>query len=181
MSFIRLNQEEQYQGHAFNVAKVHICLPDGRERDYDLVEHGDSVTILPVDEDGHIYFVKQHRIGAEAELLELPAGVLNSDETPLECAKREIREEIGMAARHFVKMGGFFLAPGYTDEYMTVFLATELYEAPLDPDDDEFLDVKTFSVEDAYHLALEGKFHDSKTLATLLLAQSYLKEIYSLP
>jgi len=181
MSFVTLSQEKQYHGHAFNVAKVHVRLPDGRERDYDLVEHVDSVTILPVDKDGHIYLVNQYRMGAKGELLELPAGVLNVDEDPLECAKREIREEIGMGARRFEELGGFYLAPGYTDEYMTVYIATDLYEAPLDPDDDEFLDVKNSTVAEVYRLALEGKFHDGKTLASLLLAQPYLMEMYRAP
>jgi ADP-ribose pyrophosphatase len=175
MPFTTLNRETHYQGHAFDVARIHVRLPDGRERDYDLVEHGDSVTILPLDENGNIYFVNQHRIGAEGELLELPAGVLNKDEDPLNCAKREIREEIGMAADHFQKLGGFFLAPGYTDEYMTVFLATGLYEAPLKPDDDEFIDVKSLPAASAYRLAIDGEFHDSKTLAALLLAQPLIK------
>lgn len=174
MPFSILNHEKQYQGHAFDVAKVHVRLPDGRERDYDLVEHGDSVTILPLGEEGNIYFVNQHRIGAGEELLELPAGVLNDSETPLECAKREIREEIGMAAKHFQKLGGFFLAPGYTDEYMTVFLATGLYDSPLDPDDDEFLDVKSLPVAEVYRQAVSGGFNDGKTLAALLLAQPHV-------
>jgi ADP-ribose pyrophosphatase len=172
MSFTTISREKRYQGHAFDVAKVHVRLPNGRERDYDLVEHGNSVTILPLDDDGNIIFVTQHRIGAEGELLELPAGVLDPNENPLDCARREIREETGMAAEHFQKLGGFFLAPGYTDEYMTVFLATGLYKAPLDPDDDEFIKINSLPAADVYHLALEGKIHDSKTLAALLLAQS---------
>jgi ADP-ribose pyrophosphatase len=174
MPFTTLYREKQYQGHAFDVAKVHIRLPNGHERDYDLVEHGDSVTILPVDGDGNIYFVNQHRIGAQGELLELPAGVLDANEDPLECAKRELREETGMAAKDFRELGGFFLAPGYTDEYMTVFLAKELFNSPLEPDDDEFLDVKIIKSKEVYRQALEGKFHDGKTLATLLLAQPHL-------
>jgi len=171
MPFTTLIRVKEYQGHAFDVVKIHVRLPDGRERDYDLVEHGDSVTILPIDDDGNIYLVTQHRIGAQDDLLELPAGVLDPNEEPLDCAKREIREEIGMAAEHFQKLGEFFLAPGYTDEYMTVFLATGLYKAPLDPDDDEFIDVTSLSTADVYHRALEGKIHDGKTLAALLLAQ----------
>lgn len=176
MTFKKLNREIHYRGHAFDVAKVHVKLPDNRERDYDLVEHGDSVTILPLDDDGNIYFVTQHRIGAERTLLELPAGVLDDDEPPLSAAKREIREETGMAANHFRKLGGFFLAPGYTDEFMTVFLATDLYESALDPDEDEFLDVIIMPAAEVYQKAVAGDIHDGKTLAALLLARPYVLE-----
>ncbi|MEA3327756.1 MAG: NUDIX hydrolase [Chloroflexota bacterium] len=175
MSFNILNHEKQYRGHAFDVAKVHISLPDGRKRYYDLVEHGNSVTIVPVDPQGRIYFVLQHRIGSNNILLELPAGVLNEGETPLQCAKREIREEIGMAAGEIIQLGSFYLAPGYTDEYMTIFLATGLYEAPLPPDEDEFLTVEVMPAAEAFRKVYAGELHDGKTLAALMLAQPYLE------
>jgi len=104
-------------------------------------------------------------------LLELPAGVLENDEEPMICAMREIQEEIGMAAKQLVKLGGFYLAPGYTDEFMTVFLATDLFESSLEPDPDEFLEVVRVPVSYAYQKAIGGEFVDSKTLAALLLAQ----------
>ena len=169
-----LKRENQYHGQVFDVAKVHLRLPNGRVPAYDLVEHGDSVTILPVDAQGNIYFVRQYRVGAEKPLLELPAGVLDPDEAPLTAAKREIREEIGLGADEMRALGGFYLAPGYTDEFMTVFLATGLYDAPLEPDEDEFLDVQTLPKTTVYRMAYDGEFQDGKTLAALLLAQPSL-------
>lgn len=175
MSFNILNHKKQFQGHAFDVAKISVELPNGKTRDYDLVEHGNSVTILPVDEQGRIYFVVQHRIGSGNEMRELPAGVMEEDETPLECAEREIREEIGKAAKTMRRLGGFYLAPGYTDEFMTVFLATGLYDSPLDPDSDEFLNIVTLSIEETYHEVFAGDFNDGKTLAALLLAEPFIR------
>jgi len=174
MAFTELGRERKYEGHAFNVAKVHLRLPDNRERAYDLVEHGDSITILPIDAENQVYFVRQHRIGAGGELLELPAGVLDEEELPRNAAEREIREEIGLAASDLQELGGFYLAPGYTDEYMTIFLARDLYEAPLDPDEDEFLNVEVMSLQEVYQKALSGEFKDGKTLAALLLASKIL-------
>ncbi len=174
MEFETLNSDKHYQGHAFDVVRVHVRLPDGRERDYDLVEHPDSVTVIPVDGDGNIYFVTQHRVGAGDILLELPAGVLEEGEQPLICAKREVREEIGMAAQTFQELGGFYLAPGYDNEYMTAFLARGLYDSPLDPDADEFLNVSRMPVMEVYRKAEAGEFRDGKTLAALLLARPYL-------
>jgi len=175
MSIIELDRVKQYHGHVFDIAKVHVRLTDGRERTYDLVEHGDSITILPVDTNGNIYFVTQHRVGSGSTLLELPAGVLDPGESHLTGAKREMREEIGMAASEMIALGGFYLAPGYTDEYMTIFLAKGLYEAPLDPDEDEFLKVISMPVAEAYRKAMSGEIQDGKSLAALLLAQPYLK------
>ncbi len=169
-----LNTIKQYRGRAFDVARVEVQLPNGKDRAYDLVQHSDSVTIVPVDGEGRLHFVIQYRMGSGSELLELPAGVMEAGETPLACAEREIREEIGMAAGKLQRLGGFYLAPGYTDEFMTVFLATELYEAPLAPDADEFLNEKALSVEEAYHEAQAGDFNDGKTLAALLLAQPFI-------
>ncbi len=174
MNFTILNIEKKYQGHAFDVAKVHAKLPNGKERDYDLIQHPDSVAIVPVDQAGRIYFVSQYRIGPQCDLLELPAGVMEAGETPLECAEREVREETGMAAGEIRPLGGFYLVAGYANEYMTVFLAQGLYEAPLAPDADEFLNVKSFSIAEAYQMAREGKLKDSKTMAALLLAEKYL-------
>lgn len=171
MPFKELNREKRYRGLVFDVAQVHVRLPDGRERDYDLVEHGDSVTIVPLDEHGHLLFVSQHRLGSGGDLLEFPAGVLDPGETPLAGAHRELREETGMAAREIKELGGFYLAPGYTDEYMTVFLATGLYDAPLDADEDEFLNLQALSVREAYLKARGNQLQDGKTLAALFLAQ----------
>lgn len=174
MDFTILGKEKQFRGHAFDVATVRTKLPNGKERAYDLVQHPDSVAIVPVDREGKIYFVSQYRVGAESELLELPAGVMEAGETPLECAKREVREEIGMAAAEMQELGGFYLAAGYANEYMTVFLATGLYEAPLAPDADEFLKVRAFPINEAYQMAQAGKLGDGKSLAALLLAEKAL-------
>lgn len=174
MTHTLLNREMKYQGRAFDVSSLTFQLPDGRQRSYDLVEHSGSVTIVPVDDQDNLYFVSQHRIGAGEQLLELPAGVLEAGEDPMVCAMREIREEIGMAAYQLTKLGGFYLAPGYSNEHMTIFLATGLFDSPLDPDADEFLDVVRMPISDAYHAALQGEFSDSKTLAALLLAMPHL-------
>ncbi len=174
MDYQYLGRKTRYEAHAFNVSQMHVRLPDGREREYDLVEHPDSVTIVPVDDAGNIYFVSQHRVGAGGLLLELPAGVVEDGESPLICARREIREEIGKAAGAVIELGGFYLAPGYANEYMTVFLGKDLSDSPLAPDADEFLNVVVMPVAEAFRRAAAGEMHDSKTLASLLLAQDHL-------
>ena len=90
-----LNIEQVCKAHVFDVAKVLIELPDGRQRYYDLVQHCPAVVIVPLTEDGKILFVRQYRLGAEKELLELPAGLINNGEDPDPAAERELREETG--------------------------------------------------------------------------------------
>ncbi|NMC55410.1 MAG: NUDIX hydrolase [Chloroflexi bacterium] len=175
MKFKITGSQTHYRGRAFSVEKVDFTLPDGRQASYDLVRHNDSVSIVPVDEHGYILFVSQYRLGAENLLLELPAGVDEDGESPEDSAAREIREETGMAAGKMVRLGEFYLAPGYSSELMYVFLATNLTPAPLQADPDEFLQVKAIPIEEAYAMARRGEIRDSKSLAALLLAEPYLR------
>jgi ADP-ribose pyrophosphatase len=159
----------QFEGHAFNVEILEVNLPDGRQRQYDLVDHNNSVTIIPVDNDGNIFFVKQFRMGSESQLLELPAGVMDDHESPQKCAAREIREETGMAAGKMTRLGAIYLAPGYSNELNFVFLAQDLTEDPLQEDEDEFISIHAYSPGDVKRLIRSGEIKDSKTLAALHL------------
>ena len=175
MPFELIDSEPIYNGRAFQIRRDHVRLPDGRSTKLDIVEHIGSVVIVPVDEDGFLYFVRQYRHAARLDMLELPAGTLEPGEDPLECARREIREETGMAAKNIHEIGSFYLAPGYSTEFMHVYLATELYHAPLDADEDEFLSVEKIPVSEAFKMVETGELPDSKTLAALLIAKSQLK------
>ncbi|GIV63475.1 MAG: ADP-ribose pyrophosphatase [Bellilinea sp.] len=175
MNFAILQRETIYQGRAFEVEKVHLRLPDGTVRPYDLVQHSGSVTIVPLDAQGNILFVKQYRIGVGEALLELPAGVLNDGEDPQTCAAREIREETGLAAEKLELLGDFYLAPGYSSEHMYIFLASGLYPSPLEQDADEFLQLITIPASQALEMAQSGQLRDAKSLAALMLAQKRLK------
>ncbi len=170
-----LSSEMIYRGRAFNVASVQIQMPDKRISKYDLVQHKDAVTILPVDEDGNIWFVEQYRLGALKTLLELPAGVLDSGEDPEPGAMRELREEIGKSATSLNRLGGFFMAPGYSSEFMHVFLATGLMDDPLPQDTDEFLKIRKLPVSKVYEMARNGGLEDGKTLSALLMAAPILQ------
>uniref|UniRef100_A0A7C4Q4A0 NUDIX hydrolase n=1 Tax=Bellilinea caldifistulae TaxID=360411 RepID=A0A7C4Q4A0_9CHLR len=175
MNFSILQRETIYQGRAFGVEKIQMKLPDGTVRPYDLVQHSGSVTIVPLDSNGNLLFVRQYRIGVGEELLELPAGVLNDTEDPQTCAAREIREETGMAATNLELLGDFYLAPGYSSEHMYIFLASGLYPSPLEQDADEFLHLVAIPAVQALEMAQNGEIRDAKSLAALMLAQKRLK------
>jgi ADP-ribose pyrophosphatase len=177
MAFETLQSEMVYAGRAFKVRRDQVRLPDGQTARLDVVEHVGSVSVVPVDAEGQVWFVEQYRHPARQALLELPAGTLEAGEDPLECARRELREEIGMGCEKIEELGGFFLAPGYSTEYMHVYLATGLYPDPLPGDADEFLSVAQMAVGRAFELAQNGQIPDAKTLAALLLAQAALRPV----
>jgi ADP-ribose pyrophosphatase len=175
-SFELLKTETLLQGRAFKIRRDTLKTPDGRETKFDIVEHGGSVVIVPVDSDGNLLFVRQYRHAASMDMLELPAGTRDGDEPFADCAAREIREETGMEAGKLIQVGSFYLAPGYSTEYMGVFLATDLKHNPLEADDDEFLSVEKIPVQEALKMAERGDMPDAKSLAALLMARSYLEK-----
>ncbi|WKZ37855.1 MAG: NUDIX hydrolase [Anaerolineales bacterium] len=176
MPFELLHSETLLKGRAFTIRRDHMKTPDGRETKFDIVEHGGSVIIIPIDGEGNLLFVRQYRHAAGMDLLELPAGTRDGNEPFEECAAREIREETGMQAGTLRKVGEFYLAPGYSTEFMGVFLATDLKHNPLKADDDEFLSIEKISVKEAIAMAEHGEMPDAKSLAALLLARPYLVE-----
>ncbi|MEW6404919.1 MAG: NUDIX hydrolase [Chloroflexota bacterium] len=175
MPFEFIKTEMLYKGRAFAIRRDFLKTPDGRETKLDIVEHGGSVVLVPVDGEGNILFVRQYRHATGKDLLELPAGTRDEDEPYLVCAAREIREETGMEAGKLVKVGEFFLAPGYSTEFMAVFIATELKVNPLQADEDEFLELERIPIQKAFEMAEKGEVLDAKSLAGLLLARPHLK------
>lgn len=175
MPFELIRSEMLMQGRAFKIRRDHLKTPDGRETKFEIIEHGGSVILVPVDADGNLLFVRQYRHAAGVDLLELPAGTRDGDEPFEECAAREIREETGMEAGRLQKVGEFYLAPGYSTEFMVVYVATGLKYNPLEADDDEFLSVEKIPVGEAIQRAERGEIPDAKSLAALLLAKPYLK------
>ena len=176
MPFELLKSDIILQGRAFTIRRDTLKTPAGRETKLEIVDHGGSVVIIPVDEENNLLFVRQYRHAAGKNILELPAGTRDGDEPYEECAAREIREETGMEADKLEKLGEFYLAPGYSTEFMGVFLATELKENPLQADDDEFLEVERIPIKKAIEMAETGQVPDAKSLAALLLARSHLEK-----
>lgn len=174
MKFDLIHSEVAYRGNKLVVRNDQVRTPDAVVN-LDIIEHHGSVVLVPVNDKGELYFVRQYRHAAAQEMLELPAGTLEPGEAPEACAAREIREETGMAAASLKELGAFYLAPGYSTEFMHVFLATGLSRAPLKPDDDEYLSVELLSPGEALKLAKSGQLPDAKSLAALLLAEAYLK------
>ena len=178
MPFELIKSETLLQGRTFKIRRDYLKTPDGSETRLEIIEHGGSVIVIPVDENGNLLFVRQYRHATGRDLIELPAGTRDGEEPYEECAAREIREETGMGAGKLEKIGEFYLAPGYSTEFMGVFLATDLKHNPLDPDADEFLSVEKMSVKKAFEMAERGEMPDAKSLAALFLAKPHLEKYF---
>jgi ADP-ribose pyrophosphatase len=176
MPFELIRSETLLEGRAFKILRDTLRTPDGRETRLEIVDHGGSVVVVPVDDERNLLFVRQYRHAARGDLLELPAGTRDGEEPFEDCAAREIREETGMEAGKLQKLGEFYLVPGYSTEFMAVFLATELRENPLQADEDEFLDVERIPIPEAMRMAEQGQILDAKSLAALLLARAHLEK-----
>jgi ADP-ribose pyrophosphatase len=176
MPFELIKSEILLQGRAFKVRRDYLKTPNGDETQLEIIEHGGSVVVVPIDNDGNLLLVRQYRHAAQQDLLELPAGTRDKNEPFEECAAREIREETGMEAGKLQKVGNFYLAPGYSTEFMAVFLATELRPNPLQADFDEFLQVEKMPVRKAVDLFQSEAMLDAKSLAAWLLAWPHLEK-----
>lgn len=176
MRFKTLKSETVYEGKAFDVRRELLLLPDEKTTLFDIVVHPGAVTLIPIDSLGRVLFVRQYRHAVGKELLELPAGTLNVGEEPEACALREVREETGMSAGKLVKVGEFYLVPGYSTEYMHIYLASDLQVDPLPGDEDEFITVEAIPLDELPDLVSQGAIHDAKSLAALFLAEPLLKD-----
>ncbi|MEJ2759690.1 MAG: NUDIX hydrolase [Anaerolineales bacterium] len=174
MEFKILNTQSIFKGHAFKLWVERVQYPDGREVSFEIIRHPGAVTILPIDDDGMVWFVRQYRPTIRKMFLELPAGTLEVGEAPEVTASREIREEIGMAAGELTHLGGFYASPGYSTEYLHAFLAKNLEPSPLTQDDGELIEIEQYSLNEIFTMVEDGTIQDSKTIATIALARKYL-------
>ncbi|MFN3307788.1 MAG: NUDIX hydrolase [Anaerolineales bacterium] len=169
-----IRSEIVYSGKVFKVRVDQVQLDSGKVIKLDIVQHNGAIVIVPLDHEGNIWFVDQYRHAAGETLLELPAGTLEDQEDPLASAQRELREEIGMAASRLTPLGEFYIAPGYSTEYLYIFLAENLTPDPLPLDEDEMIRVIKAPIAEVLQWIKGKKIRDAKTLAALLLAQPYL-------
>ena len=157
-----------FEGKVVRLEIKHIRLPDGTSAVRELIHHAGAVAIVALDEKRNIFLVRQYRVGADQSLYEIPAGLLEADENPTDSAVRELREEIGFRPGTIEPLGGFYVSPGYTTEYIHLFLAQDLTPDSLAQDSDEFIEVTRVPLDEALAMIESQTIVDSKTIIGLL-------------
>ena len=165
-----ITQENVFDGRLFKVAVYEVGLQDGNTARREVVQHPGAVAIVAIDAEQHVLLVKQYRIAAQAPLYEIPAGTLEPGEDPRDCAIRELREETGYKPLNIEPMGGLYTAPGYTDEYIHLFFTSDLSEAPLEQDADEFIELHRLPLSETLQMIESGEIDDAKSVLGLLRA-----------
>lgn len=164
-----LESKEIFHGKVFDVT-VDTIREGDKTYQRETVHHSGSAVIVPVFADGTLALVRQYRHPAVRYLLELPAGTLNHGEDSEEGAARELEEELGCTAARLEKLSEFFVTPGFCEEKMWVYLATELTETEQRLEDDEILEVVRIPFSQALNMITTGEIEDAKTIIGIMLA-----------
>jgi ADP-ribose pyrophosphatase len=164
-----LSSQKVFDGRVFNVT-VDTVSEGELTYQREVVHHNGSAVIVPVFDDGTVALVRQYRHPAVRYLLEVPAGTLAKGERPEIGAARELKEELGLVAERLEKLSEFFVSPGFCEEKMWVYLATELVEGEQALEDDEILEVVRLPIADALEMITSGEIQDAKTIIGLMLA-----------
>ncbi|MFI9010798.1 NUDIX domain-containing protein [Actinosynnema sp. NPDC053489] len=171
--FETVSSRDVHVGRVVALRVDEVAMPGGGTAKREVVEHLGAVAVVALDDDGAVTLIHQYRHPIGRRLWELPAGLLDGgDETPLEAARRELAEEVGLAASEWVTLVDVAVSPGFTDEVVRVFLARGLSEVDRDVQGDEEADLeaKRFPLAEAVDLALSGEVVNGPAVAGLLAA-----------
>ncbi len=164
-----LNGRTLYEGKVLSLHLDEVEEPGGVRTTREVVRHRGSAAVVALDADGRVTLVRQYRYPVDEALWELPAGRLDPGEEPAAAAQRELQEEIGCRALRLEKLAFFYTTPGYCDEAMHVFRATGLVHAPIPGDEDERIEARAFTLDEAAAMIRSGEIREGKTLVALLL------------
>lgn len=181
MDYVVVKSEVKFKGKVLTLRVDEVRMPSGRVADREVISHFGAVGMVPLLDTGEVILVKQYRHPVKGYLLEIPAGKLAKNEDPLECARRELKEEIGMEAGELIKLTQFYTTPGYSNEYFHLYLAKNLKpclptgrESRMGQVEEEIVGTERMPLDKALELIDEGKIEDGKTIAGLCLTKLHL-------
>ena len=172
-----LTEDVAWTGRIFNVDRLRVQLPDGRNAIRDVVRHPGAVAVVALTEEGRICLVRQYRTALGRVTVEIPAGKLDPGEDPLECASRELLEETGMEAEKIAYLTTIATSDGFTDELIHIYMATGLSFSKSSPDADEFINVDLVEVGELIDAVLDGRIEDAKTVVGALLCDAISRRL----
>jgi len=164
-----LTSEKLLEAKIINVRKDVVMSPKG-ECFREVVEHPGGVCILAYTDNQHVILTKQYRYAASQEMIELPAGKLEKNEQPIDCAKRELHEETGYEAKNFEYLGFIYSSPGFCNEKIHLYKATELTFKGTNFDEFELIETMITPIDKAINMVQSGIIVDSKTIFGLFYA-----------
>jgi ADP-ribose pyrophosphatase len=164
----RLSTRRIYAGKVLDLDVDEVVEPGDVRATREVVRHTGSVAVLTVDAGGRIALVRQYRYAVDEALWELPAGRIDAGETPEQAAGRELEEEAGIRAAKLERLAFFYTTPGFCDEKMYVFRATELADVPARPEEDERIELRWFAPAEIDAMLDSGELREGKTLVALL-------------
>ncbi len=164
----RLQRNLIYKGHIVNVYEDTMQLPDGRTAKWDFIEHKGAAAIIPVDKDGKIIMVRQYRNAPEQYTLEIPAGGLNPGEDMKTCAARELEEETGYRSEKVEHLIDIYTTVGFCNEKIGIYFAYDLIPSEQNLDEDEYVAIEKYSLDELVSLIYDGTIMDGKTISGIL-------------
>ena len=164
----RTDRNLKYKGSMLSFYEDTIVTPDGNKAKWDFIEHGGAAAVVPVLSDGKILLVRQFRNALDRETLEIPAGGINSGEPPLEAAARELEEETGYKSSNLKHLLSLATAVAFCNEIIEIYEAKDLTKTRQHLDEDEFIDVESYTPQEITEMIYSGKIQDSKTIAAVM-------------
>jgi len=161
------------ESRLFHIERLRPTSQTGQPLIRDIIRHPGAVVVLPILDDGRVVLIRNSRIAVDRQLLELPAGTLEPNEPPIECARRELIEETGYRCDKIEPLTEFFSSPGMLDERMYVFLATGLTEGEMALEEGEEIEVEIFTLAETLDMIKDGTIEDGKTVASILYYRAF--------
>lgn len=164
-----------WSGRVFDLNVEEATLPDGRRTVIEVIRHPGSSGIIPIEKPQLVILIRQFRPAIGRFVWEIPAGTLHPGEDPLDCAKRELQEECGLLAQRFEKLGDILVAPGYSDERIHLFMASEFTSCDRNLDEDELLTTHSLPYNQVMEMIEKGEIEDAMTIVGLQMAHVKLR------
>lgn len=167
-----LSEEQAWRGRILDVRSLKVELPNGHVSGRDIIRHPGAAAVVALTSEGKIALVRQYRTALDRVTVEIPAGKLDPGEDPLECAKRELHEETGFVPGKIRYLTTIATTPGFCDEVIHIYFATQLRFDGANPDDDEFVNVDLVPLSELIDAVLDGKIEDAKTVVGALACEA---------